>query len=322
MKPLFFVIFLISLVTGGLQTITKINEYAKEAAQAYGQEDYTTAMHAYEYLLNDLDVEDDQLRLNLAHTYFRAGLLQKAQQQYAALTDHPSSRMRAMALLQMGNIAAEGKKYKQALALFRNALVAEPGNETARYNYELLKKYLDQHPELDKEPEDEQAMDEMGQQEENNDQPPPAEEDLEPQPKKKPDNNGDREEEIEKPEQADSGELENKGGDNKDGSTPGKQNKEGQKDQEQQSGKEQGDQEGLNTNNNFDPGQQQRTGSAEEAGDQDKRAQTRGSRLKEVKISQEKANMLLDAMRNAELQYIQQLPKKAKYKPDPSKPDW
>jgi outer membrane biosynthesis protein TonB len=322
MKPLFLVIFLVSLITGGVQTITRINEYTQEAARAYQQKDYIRAIYAYEYLLNDLDADDDQLRLNLAHTYFRAGLSQKAQQQYSLLADHPTARLRAIALLQLGNITAENKKYKQALILFRNALVAAPANEAARYNYELLRKYLDKHPELEKQPEEEQPLDTPEQQEKNDSLPPPAQEQLEPQPKKKPDSEGDQEEEIEKPEQSESGEQQEKGGNNQEGNTPGKQNKEGNRDQEQKTGKEQGDQEGLNPNSAFDPGQQQRSGSSEEAGDQDKRAQTRSSRLKEVKISQERANMLLDAMRNAELQYIQQLPKKSTRKPDPSKPDW
>ena len=322
MKPLFLVLFLLSFVIGGVQTITRINEYTQEAARAYNQEDYIRAIYAYEYLLNDLDAADDQLRLNLAHTYFRAGLLQKAQQQYSTLADHPTKRLRTIALLQLGNIAAEGKKYKQALALYRNALVAEPGNDAARYNYELLRKYLDKHPELEKQPEEAPALDTPPQLEKNDSLSPPAEAQPEPQPKKKPDSEGDQEEEIEKPEQADSGAQQEKGGDNQEGNTPGKQNREGSRDQEQKTGQEEGDQQGLNPNSSFDPGQQQRSGSSEAAGDQDKRAQTRSSRLKEVKISQEKANMLLDAMRNAELQYIQQLPKKSTQKPDPSKPDW
>ena len=45
-------------------------------------------------------------------------------------------------------------------------------------------------------------------------------------------------------------------------------------------------------------------------------------KLKEMKISEEKAKLILEAMKNNEVQYIQQNKRKAKKKKDPSKPDW
>ena len=45
-------------------------------------------------------------------------------------------------------------------------------------------------------------------------------------------------------------------------------------------------------------------------------------KLKEMKISEEKAKLILEAMKNNEVQYIQQNKRKAKKKKDPTKPDW
>ena len=44
--------------------------------------------------------------------------------------------------------------------------------------------------------------------------------------------------------------------------------------------------------------------------------------LEEINISPERARMLLEAMKNNEIQYIQQMQRKPTQKPDSGKPDW
>ncbi|MDX5480220.1 MAG: tetratricopeptide repeat protein [Hymenobacteraceae bacterium] len=318
MKLTVIAILLISILGGGLRTISRINEYAREGAKAYAQQDYTTAISAYAYLLNDLEVQDDQLRLNLAHSYYQSGQLAEAQHEYRLLADHPTQRMRAIVHLQLGNIATKQRKYKQALSLYKQALIADPGSDAARYNYELLKKYLDLHPEKAEEAPKEQLPPPAPEQEDSVKAPQPEQE-QEQQPKKKPDSEGDQEAEVDQPQPDAQGQQQAPGG-----SSPEQQkNEQAQaREKEQASGKEKGDTEGLNREDQFDPTSSQRSGGYEPISDQDQRAQTQRARLQQVNLSPEKARILLDAMRNAELQYIQQLPKKATKKPDRSKPDW
>jgi hypothetical protein len=329
MKSLFSLILVISLLSGGLRTISRINEYAAIAADAYHREDYVEAITAYEYLLDDLEVQDDQLRLNLGHAYFRAGQLQQAQQSYTLLANHSSNHIRAVALLQLGNIAVQGNKYKQALAYFRQSLIASPDNEAARYNYELVKKYLQLNPEQQEEateeaiPSDDQQQPEQYQPDSLDQTPPPDEEQQAPKPKTKPDPNGDREEEIETQEQADAGQQEQQGADiGQNKPNKGNSDSPGARDKEEASGKEQGDTKGFNPDNNFDPARPERSRSNDPASEAEHRAQTRNSRLQQMNISPQRARLMLEAIRNAEQQYIQQLPKKMSKKPDSSKPDW
>ncbi|WP_018479122.1 tetratricopeptide repeat protein [Pontibacter roseus] len=329
MKTLFTIIFLISLLGGGLQTISRINEYSSLASQAYSRHEYIEAIAAYEYLLTDLEVQDDKLRLNLGHAYFRAGELQQARQQYYMLASHSSKEIRAVALLQLGNISAKGKQFKQALAYFRSALIAEPSNQAARYNYELLKKFLAQRPELADSEEEETAppTGEQSQEQQRPDSlgqtPPPSEEEHAPEPKNKPDSTGDQEEEIEKQEQADDGQQEQKGsGKGQDQPDKGNSERAGEQEKEEASGQEKGETKGLNPNNAFDQSRPERSRTNDQSAGNDPRAQTRNSRLRQMNISPDKARLMLDAMRHAEQQYIQQLPKKPTRKPDSSKPDW
>ncbi|MFD2515094.1 aerotolerance protein [Pontibacter locisalis] len=314
MKAVWLLVFLVSFLGGGFRTISSINRFATEAAQAYHKQDYIEAITAYEYLLNELEVDDDQLRLNLAHSYYQSGQFPKAMQEYRLLADNPAHRLRSIAHLQLGNIATKQKKHKQALALYKQALVAEPNNEEARYNYELLKKYLELHPELVNQPEQKPAPPEPVEQD-GTQLPPPAE--KEPQPKKKPDASGDQEEEMEQPQPDKTGE-EGKGGASERQNDKAPQ----QREKEQITGNQEGDTKGTNPESQFNPEEQERRGGYENALDADQQAQMRRIRLQKANMSPERARLLLDAMRSAELQYIQQLPKKAGKKPDKSKPDW
>ncbi|WP_299820619.1 tetratricopeptide repeat protein [uncultured Pontibacter sp.] len=315
MKVLFFVIFLISVLGGGLRSISKVNEYNAKAALAFKKQQYHEAIVAYEYLLHDLEINDDQVRLNLAHTYYKANRFKEALQQYHLLADNKARHLRSVVHLQLGNIATKQKKYKQALSLYKQALVADPANEAARYNFELLKKFLNLYPEREEQPADNLPQPDQTQPSDSATLPPPAQEEL--QPKNKPDANGNREEEIEQP-QPDANGQQGQGG------TSPEQNEQPpeQKEKEEVSGTSDGDVEGKNKNNQFDPKQQERNFSGENVTESDASAQTKRIRLQKANISPEKARILLDAMRNAEMQYIQQLPKKATKKPDKSKPDW
>jgi len=318
MKAGLLAILLISFLSGGLRTISRINAYAQEAAQAYRQQDYTRAIAAYEYLLNDLEVEDDQLRLNLAHAYYEAGLTDLAQESYRLLADHPTSHMRAVVHLQLGNIAARQQKYKQALSLYRQALIAEPASETARYDYELLKKYMDLHPEKAEQDPKESLPSKAR---EDSLQAPPANEQLEPQSGKKEDAQGSETQETEKQEPTDTptGQQQPEGGNQPQDSG---NDEPGENSQEEVSGTSPGDTKGQSLQDAALSGQSPLSSSSENATEQDQRAQTQRRRLQQMNMSPKKAKLLLDAMRNAELQYMQQLPKKSVRKPDPSKPDW
>lgn len=313
MKAVMALILLISLLSGGITAISKVNTYAQRAAAAYARQDYMEAIASYTYLLDDLSVEDDQMRLNLAHAYYQAGLYPQATAAYQFLADHPTLHLRALTHLQLGNIHTKQKKYKRALALYKQALIIEPANNEARYNYELLKKYLKLHPQAAREeeqtPNDTQPQTEEEQEEQ---LPPPAQEDLEPQPKQKPDNQGQQEKETEQPEPDPQGTQQS--------SARQQDMPEGNQEREQTAGQEPGDTEGQNREGQFAP--QQPRSANEEASADDTRAQTARERLNRANMTPDKARLLLDAMRNAELQYIQQLPKKPTRKPDRSKPDW
>lgn len=89
-----------------------------------------------------------------------------------------------------------------------------------------------------------------------------------------------------------------------------------QEDQDQQSEEEENAEE-------KDQSQQAQPEDTEEEGQEiDEPPQSRSEKLEELNLTEEKARMILEAMKNNEIQYIQQNKRKATKKPDSNKPDW
>ena len=91
-----------------------------------------------------------------------------------------------------------------------------------------------------------------------------------------------------------------------------------QQNQEQQEQAEEGE-ESEEKDQSQEPQQQE---TEEEGKEMEKPPQSRSEKLEELNLTEEKARMILEAMKNNEIQYIQQNKRKAKKKPDSNKPDW
>ena len=324
MKSTLFTLLLI-LGVGGFQKIAEINEHTQKAEVAFKLKRYAEAVKNYEYLAYQIGDKDPVLLLNLAHAYRMNNQLDKARKGYEKCVKSSDPKLRSVAWEQMGTLSAKTQDYRQALTFYKRALVANFQNQQARYNYEMLKKYLREHPE------------------EQNKIPPPAPEEKQPQEEKKPqpqekqqqqnqseqpDQDGDQEKEN--PDKPEKGKQQQKAEKqtNPESKKPQKQEKPGgenSKEKEQKQGEEKGNEEGQNLAENEDrpkPEKPNKTGGKETASGDEKRLQTQYDRLRKANISPEQAEMLLNAMKGAEQQYLQQLPKKGTFRQNPSKPDW
>ncbi|MBX2916370.1 MAG: hypothetical protein KF856_13965 [Cyclobacteriaceae bacterium] len=255
--------------------IGQINTLKSQAKEAYLKGDFKTAITKYRTLIDSLGVTEDEVKLNLANAYFEAKDTANTAMSYQPLTQSQNSKIRSVAHQQLGVLSNRENKHEEALASFKQALKADPTNEDARYNYELVKKKLEQ-----KKKEEEQKKNDPNQKEENKD---------------KQDQNKDQ-----KQEQKDKQDQQEKQ-DKKD-----QQNKEQQDKQKQDEQKKQEEQQ------------------SDEKKEQDKKEtpQSVKDKLKEMEMSEEKAQMILEAMKNQEIQYLQQNKRKATKPKDRNKPDW
>jgi hypothetical protein len=289
MKLITSIILVVFTLAGVIDNIATVNRLKKEAEQAYKNGDYSTAIAHYQTLLDSLNVQDDNIRLNLAHSLIQAGDTISAQRNYSSLVRSSNKNVKSVAYQQMGVIASDQQQYEDALNIFKESLKADPTNEEARYNYELVKELLKKQQEQQQQ--DQQNQDQQQDQQDKQDQ--------EQQDQQQQDQQDQQQQEGEQGEQSE----ENQQGQKQE------QQQEGERDESPQDADEQDAQQG----------EQQQEG---EKSDEEQSASPISERLKEMNISEEKARMILEAMRNNEMQYIQQNRRRPDKPRDRTKPDW
>ncbi|NQT64725.1 MAG: tetratricopeptide repeat protein [FCB group bacterium] len=91
--------------------------------------------------------EDPRLHFNQANAQVKNGMLEEAEQNYKLALNNDQFKDRSKALQNLGNAKFLQKDYKNAIKNYRNALIEDPGNTDARYNYELAAKMLQRQQE-------------------------------------------------------------------------------------------------------------------------------------------------------------------------------
>jgi tetratricopeptide (TPR) repeat protein len=262
--------------------ISKVNSLKSEARKAFNSGDYQTAVSKYTMLKDSLAVKEDEINLNLAHAYYQLKDSTQAITAYQEVASSSDNTIKSKANQQLGIIHNQQGKFEEALNNFKQAIKADPNNMDARYNYEMLKKKLEEQ----KKKEEQQKQDQKQNDQQNN----KDEEKKEDQKKEEQNKNDKQKSDQEKKE--DQKDAENKDEKSKEEKKNEQQKKEEQKDTEKPS---------------------------------EEKKETPPSvseKLQQMKISEEKAKMLLEAMKNQEVQYLQQNKRKATKPKEKGKPDW
>jgi Ca-activated chloride channel family protein len=124
--------------------IARINSAKKEARQAYMDGEYNEAVKKYVYLSDSLGVREDEVMINLANSYFQVKDTANAINTYQSLTASAKGHIRSKAHQQLGILQHQQGKFQESLNNFKQAVKADPANVDAKYNYEMLKKKLDE----------------------------------------------------------------------------------------------------------------------------------------------------------------------------------
>ena len=287
---LVLLLFLFTGWWGNVTRISRTNQLKTEAEVAFKNRQYAKAADAWTRVLTESKEPDPAVRLNLAHAYHLQGQTLKAAREYQQVVRTAPPEMRSVAQQQLGNQLAKAGDYESALELYKEALKSNPRNQQARYNYELLLKQM--------------------QDEEQQEQPSPEEQQNE--------ENQNQQQESEQQNETDQPEPQPGGGNNTDGQN-GQQESENGRQQEINRGENPGDETGEN--NSGEEVVDKPEPKSGEAGSMPGQATTT-SKLQQINMSEERAKMLLNAIRDAEQQYLQQLPRRQRSRPQKDKPDW
>ena len=144
MKILVITVLISSFTAIDINKIARVNKIKKTAETAYVNGDFEKAITSFRLLTDSLDVKEDPVLLNLANAYFHQKDTTNAAQFYAKVLGSNDKILRSQAYQQIGIINKQQNKLKEAMADFKASLKSNPLNEDARYNYELLKKILDE----------------------------------------------------------------------------------------------------------------------------------------------------------------------------------
>ncbi|NJL14545.1 MAG: hypothetical protein HC913_17115 [Microscillaceae bacterium] len=236
------------LIANPVTYIATLNHTQRQAQRAFQAKKYAQALRQYEYLVEELHLEQGPVLLNLAHCYFVQKKADRAHYYYQKALLKTTPKWQSIILTQLGYLAILNREFTQARQHFQQALLSNSANETARYNLELLLKQIKAG-----------LID------------------------------------VPLPPQAGAGLVNN--------ATAAARKSQSMTEPQES-------------------GSNPRTFDRKEEAEANLRLQPQ--KLEEIKLNREKAEAILDALRNQEIQYIQQIPppQTAPQNPTPNRPDW
>ncbi len=294
MKWVLTILFLSTLSTNPTE-IARNNQLKNKAAEAFSDGKYELAAQNYSILYDTLGVNDPAIGLNLAHSYYALGDTSNAKLMYQNIAASNNNELKSIAYQQLGVMSKTPQTLNESLQYLKSALKANPLNEEARYDYEVVKKLIEQQ----KENQQNQDQDNQDQNKENQDN----------QDQKNQDQQNEQDQEQENKEQENQEQQQDQ--ENKEG-------EEGEEEQQEQKEQKDGEEQGEEEQKQPQEGEEEQEGEEQKEQSQPSTEQ----KLEEMNISEEKARMILEAMRNNEIQYIQQQKRKATKPHDSGKPDW
>lgn len=132
------------MLSFGANDAAKINSLKKAGEEAYKAGNYELAASKFSMLVDSMQVADESAILNLGHSYVHLNKNEEAQRQYQKLILSKDKNIKSIAYQQLGTLSNDPQTLEKALSFFKASLKSDPSNEDARYNYELIKKKMDQ----------------------------------------------------------------------------------------------------------------------------------------------------------------------------------
>lgn len=334
----YLMLLLVLLGGPGWRLLTSVRDRnvavaAGEAAYARGDAAQAADAFAAALAAQARRPPDPRLLLNLAHAQTRAGEAEAAQATYGRLLANGPAALRSVARQQLAVLLAQRGDLARALNQLHQALLLDPHNAGARFDYEVLSDYLARRPNQPRmpgpapapvsrqpnpaaeknsssaaqnQPANKEGTDRKG--EVNDSKPSFSSPNSPPQPRLDPNGSPD----ARQPTGA--------AGTAAGGRTPGTGAA-----QPMANGAAPGTQRGLDRGRSAAaatvPGRSTAAGT-EAATPEDVQLQTQRERLKAMNLSPAQARQLLETLRAQEQQYLQQLPRPASQKPDPNQPTW
>lgn len=138
--------------------ISEVNKAKEKAKESYARGEYKEAAAQYRTLVDSLGVKEEEVSMNMAHSYYHINDTIGARNAYLGLTNSTNTSYKSVSYQQLGMLSHREGKLEEALSYFKSSLKANPLNEDSRLNYELVKKKLDEKKRQEEEQKRNQSM--------------------------------------------------------------------------------------------------------------------------------------------------------------------
>ena len=149
------IIKFIIIILLNINNIDEINRLTKEAEIYFKNEEYDKSIANYKILIDSFDVTNEKIYLNLAHSHFLSNDTAKALENYTYATITDNNKIKSIALQQIGNINESRNKLEEALDFYKESIISDNNNIDSKFNYELVKKKIQEQKENKQEKTDE-----------------------------------------------------------------------------------------------------------------------------------------------------------------------
>ena len=149
------IIKFIIIILLNINNIDEINRLTKEAEIYFKNEEYDKSIANYKILIDSFDVTNEKIYLNLAHSHFLSNDTAKALENYTYATITDNNKIKSIALQQIGNINESRNKLEEALDFYKESIISDNNNIDSKFNYELVKKKIQEQKENKQEKPDE-----------------------------------------------------------------------------------------------------------------------------------------------------------------------
>lgn len=155
------ILLLLMLIPSSWNRIAEENRAINRAERTFKLAEFENSVRAHLILLNDFAIRTPNANFNLGLSYQLNGQEAEAQRTFSGIVNSPDFKIASYSSNQNGVISAREDNYKEALQSFRLALIRNPNNEVARYNYEMLARWLDKNKDQqdkDQQPDEDQLQ--------------------------------------------------------------------------------------------------------------------------------------------------------------------
>lgn len=130
------------LIPSSWTRVSRLNTAIDEAEESYSKTEYELSVEKHLALIENFQYTSSELDFDLGLSYQYGEKPDEAAASFDQASISPNKNLSSFAFNQSGVLLGNKQEYEAALSKFQSALIRDPFNEVARYNYEMLARWL------------------------------------------------------------------------------------------------------------------------------------------------------------------------------------